>query len=926
MARRGAKFGKAAASVGFFDEPCESIPGQSMALVTVDSDGFKVNDDALARLAAIPAPLAIVSVAGLYRTGKSFLLNRVILKGSNGFEVGPTTRACTKGIWMWTEPIVGVAADGRQVNIIVVDTEGIGAPTADATHDTRIFALGLLLSTFFIYNSQGAIDEEALSKMSMVTNLSKDIRGNVASEDGSAMQHSYPAFLWVLRDFALQMRDDHDREIGSREYMENALKDCEGRSETVLSKNRVRACLREFFPERDCFTLVRPCTNESDLQVLDKLPNKALRAEFLQQADELRSRIVLEACRRPNRINGCELTGSMLGYLCKNYVHAINQGKVPVIQDAWSYMCDAQKQKVEQELVSNFTLGVGALAADTSVKRTFDFNAKLDALIEHVRTTLTRTCASLYPHENVTSMVDPVLARLTPLADVAKRQFKAVRQTSLSNAINSACNALEEQLARHQFTSLDQFHTALAGAYTNFLRAYVHGDEEEEGSEDAAEVEMWQAKAAWHARADTLVWRAVQDLYGPQEQQLRFTKTELERLQGVVSTQSKEHQSTLSQVQQQNQQEINRMKEVHSATLAQLTEELQDATSALQQRKARVDELEAEILSVTDECASKVGSLTTELDAGRDHNESLLREIEGLREDIEAYEEEAEVMAQQARTISELTLDRDRLRNELVDAKRVATESKKNLGELESSFYAQSNEIKAKAFETIKSLKETRKLDQAQLKEAREKCAATETLLSTVHQELELLKQQAQQQVQDHKDRVRSLEAQLQDSEGRLTSASQEYTTRLNDLEQRRKEERGTLQSEFEKSKQEHLKVQQDLTRRIRETEQRATTAESKLTTRERELEVARGESQRKRPRADLEDKSLQLVRVEAEVSWLRQQKEELTGLLGDERRGKSELEERNKALERSMNHDLDRLRFEYENKIAMLEQQLIQK
>lgn len=926
MARRGAKFGKAAASVSFFDEPCETIPGQSMALVTVDSDGFRVNDEALTRLASIPAPLAVVSVAGLYRTGKSFLLNRVILKGSNGFEVGPTTRACTKGIWMWTEPILGVAADGRQVNIIVVDTEGIGAPTADATHDTRIFALGLLLSTFFIYNSQGAIDEEALSKMSMVTNLSKDIRGNVASEDGSAMQHSYPAFLWVLRDFALQMRDDHDREIGSREYMENALKDCEGKSETVASKNRVRACLREFFPERDCFTLVRPCTNESDLQVLDKLPNKALRAEFLQQADELRSRIVQEACRRPNRINGCELSGSMLGYLCKNYVQAINQGKVPVIQDAWSYMCDAQRQKVEQELVSNFTVGVSALAGDSSVKRTFDFNAKLDALVEQVRTTLTRTCTSLYPHENVSPMVEPILARLTPLAEVAKRQFRAVRQTSLSNAINSACNTLEEQLARHQFTSLDQFRTALTTAYNNFLKAYVHGEEEEDISEDATETETWQAKAAWHTRADTLVWRAVQDLYGPQEQQLRFTRTELERLQGVVSVQSKEHQTALSQVQQQSQQELTRLKEVHSATLAQLTEELEEATATAQQRKARVDELEAEVLSVTDECAAKVGCLTTELNACHDRNESLVREIEGLREDIEAYEEEAEVMAQQARTISELTLDRDRLRNELGDAKRVATETKKNLASLESSFYAQSNEIKAKAFETIKSLKETRKLDQAQLKEAREKCAATETFLSTVQQELELLKQQVQQQVADHEAKVQSMRTDLEDRERSLASASQEYTTRLNDLTQRSKEERTTLQSEMDKSKQEHLKVQQELKRRIHETEERAQTAESRLTTRERELEVARGESQRKRPRADLEDKSLQLVRVEAEVAWLRQQKEDLTSQLGDERRSKSELEERNKQLERSMNHDLDRLRFEYENKIAVLEQQLMNK
>ena len=47
-------------------------------------------------LRSIPQPLAIVGVAGMYRTGKSYLLNRVILNRGNGFGVGPTINPCTK--------------------------------------------------------------------------------------------------------------------------------------------------------------------------------------------------------------------------------------------------------------------------------------------------------------------------------------------------------------------------------------------------------------------------------------------------------------------------------------------------------------------------------------------------------------------------------------------------------------------------------------------------------------------------------------------------------------------------------------------------------------------------------------------------------------------------------------------------------------
>ena len=42
--------------------------------------------------------VGIVAVAGKYRTGKSFLLNRILLNKSenNGFGVGPTINPCTK--------------------------------------------------------------------------------------------------------------------------------------------------------------------------------------------------------------------------------------------------------------------------------------------------------------------------------------------------------------------------------------------------------------------------------------------------------------------------------------------------------------------------------------------------------------------------------------------------------------------------------------------------------------------------------------------------------------------------------------------------------------------------------------------------------------------------------------------------------------
>jgi hypothetical protein len=113
---------------------------------------YMVNNEALELLKSVPAPIGVISVVGMYRTGKSYLMNRMILDRNQGFGVGPTVNPCTKGLWIWGAPIKGQQADGSPINILVIDTEGIGALDEDSNHDTKVFSLAILLSSLFIYN------------------------------------------------------------------------------------------------------------------------------------------------------------------------------------------------------------------------------------------------------------------------------------------------------------------------------------------------------------------------------------------------------------------------------------------------------------------------------------------------------------------------------------------------------------------------------------------------------------------------------------------------------------------------------------------------------------------------------------------------------------------------------------------------------
>jgi len=111
--------------------------------------------------------------------------------------------------------------------IVIVDTEGLGAFDEEQNHDTKIFLLALLLCSLLIYNSVGPIDENALSNLSLVVNLSKSLqikKGEIAT-DADEMAQYFPSFLWILRDFALRLEDSEGYSITQKQYLENSLQE-----------------------------------------------------------------------------------------------------------------------------------------------------------------------------------------------------------------------------------------------------------------------------------------------------------------------------------------------------------------------------------------------------------------------------------------------------------------------------------------------------------------------------------------------------------------------------------------------------------------------------------------------------------------------------------------------------------------------------
>ena len=74
-----------------------SVDQRAVQLIRKDADQYVLTDEGQALLATVDEPVAVVSVAGVYRSGKSTLLS--LLAKSKTFEVSGSSQACTMGLY-----------------------------------------------------------------------------------------------------------------------------------------------------------------------------------------------------------------------------------------------------------------------------------------------------------------------------------------------------------------------------------------------------------------------------------------------------------------------------------------------------------------------------------------------------------------------------------------------------------------------------------------------------------------------------------------------------------------------------------------------------------------------------------------------------------------------------------------------------------
>ena len=312
--------------------PQQSISNTPIKLIDF-SRGFQINPQALDFLRSIKEEIIIVSVVGKARTGKSYLMNLLLdlIGKGGGFQVASTLQSCTKGIWLWGTPKNSLNGNAK---IVFLDSEGTSSTDKSTrTYDSRIFALVVLISSLFLYNTYSNIDEHGINELSLAAHLSSAITTNSNIDKDELLTELSPKFIWIIRDFTLEkIHPETGEEISSKEYLELCLKNKRG-GKNANDNNVIRQNIIKFFPERDCVTLIRPVDSEEDLKRLNTIPYNDLKPEFKMEFKKLKDKIFKEAL--PKKLNGKKLTGPALATLIEEFVKVINSGKIPNINNTW---------------------------------------------------------------------------------------------------------------------------------------------------------------------------------------------------------------------------------------------------------------------------------------------------------------------------------------------------------------------------------------------------------------------------------------------------------------------------------------------------------------------------------------------------------------------------------------------------------------
>ncbi|XP_053316603.1 atlastin-2 isoform X2 [Spea bombifrons] len=205
--------------------------------------------------------VVVVSVAGAFRKGKSFLLDFMLRfmysqKSSwiggdceplTGFTWRGGCERETTGIQIWSEVFVIDKPDGSKVAVILMDTQGAFDSQSTIKDCATVFALSTMTSSVQVYNLSQNVQEDDLQHLQLFTEY-----GRLAMEE--IYKKPFQTLMFLIRDWSYPYEHPYGLE-GGKKFLEKRLQVKQNQHEELQN---VRKHIHSCFTNIGCFLLPHP--------------------------------------------------------------------------------------------------------------------------------------------------------------------------------------------------------------------------------------------------------------------------------------------------------------------------------------------------------------------------------------------------------------------------------------------------------------------------------------------------------------------------------------------------------------------------------------------------------------------------------------------------------------------------------------------
>ncbi|OWK17492.1 ATL3 [Cervus elaphus hippelaphus] len=270
-----------------------------VVLVQKDQHSFELEEKALASILLQDhireLDVVVVSVAGAFRKGKSFLLDFMLRylyfqkEGGHsnwlgdpeepltGFSWRGGSDPETTGIQIWSEVFTVEKPGGKKVAVVLMDTQGAFDSQSTVKDCATIFALSTMTSSVQIYNLSQNIQEDDLQQLQTL--------------------------MFLVRDWSFPYEYNYGLQ-GGMSFLEKRLQVKEHQHEEIQNvRNHIHSC----FSSVSCFLLPHPGLQVATSPDFDgKL--KDIASEFKEQLQTLILYVLNPANLMEKEINGSKVT------------------------------------------------------------------------------------------------------------------------------------------------------------------------------------------------------------------------------------------------------------------------------------------------------------------------------------------------------------------------------------------------------------------------------------------------------------------------------------------------------------------------------------------------------------------------------------------------------------------------------------------